>query len=45
LAGVGGGAPAERIPRVTPPNLARRAEVVNKIKKTKKPRLFIKDCT
>jgi hypothetical protein len=41
-AGVGGGVPAERIPWVsTPPNLARRGEVVN----TKKPRLFIKDCT
>jgi hypothetical protein len=32
-AGVGGGVPAERIPRVTPPNLARRGEVVNGTKK------------
>jgi hypothetical protein len=43
-AGVGGGVPAERIPRVTPPNLARRGEVVNKIKKTKKLGIFITGC-
>ena len=38
-AGVGGGVPAERTPRVTPPNLARRGEIVNKLKKTKNPPL------
>jgi hypothetical protein len=32
-AGVGGGVPAERIPRVTPPHLARRGKIANKIKK------------
>jgi hypothetical protein len=32
-AGFGGGVSAERIPRVTPPNLARRGEIVNRIKK------------
>jgi hypothetical protein len=32
-AGVGGGVPAERIPRVTPPNLARRGVIANKFKK------------
>jgi hypothetical protein len=32
-AGVGGGVPAERIPRVTPPYLARRGEIANKFNK------------
>jgi hypothetical protein len=44
-AGAGVGVPAERIPRATPPNLARRGEIANKLKKTKKLGLFIKDCT
>jgi hypothetical protein len=37
---VGGGVPAERIPRVTPPNLARRGEVVNEIKKDQETQTF-----
>jgi hypothetical protein len=45
-AGAGGGVPAGRAPRVNPPNLARRGEIVNKFKKDyKKLRLFIKGCT
>jgi hypothetical protein len=32
LVGVGGGVPAERIPRVAPANLARRGKIANKIK-------------
>jgi hypothetical protein len=32
-AGAGGGVPAERIPRVTPPNLARRGGIANEFKK------------
>jgi hypothetical protein len=34
--------PAERIPRVTPPNLARRGELVNGIKKDQETQAFYK---
>jgi hypothetical protein len=44
-AGAGGGVPAGRTPLVKPPDLARRGEIANKIKRTKELGLFIKDCT
>jgi hypothetical protein len=38
--GAGGGVPVERIPRVTPPNLARRGEIANKLKKDQETQTF-----